>query len=67
MSYKDAIPQLSAGRVRSTPSSTSASARIRRAALASRHFPAADRKSDAVNSPRMISIPAMIAPRLQGQ
>ena len=44
------MPQVSAAVFRSTPSSTSASASIRRAAVASRLFPAAQRSSAAVSS-----------------
>lgn len=55
------IPQVSAARVRSTLSNASAKASIRRAALASRLFPAALRHSAAVRSRRAISIPDIAA------
>ena len=50
------MPQISAAVVRSAPSSTSASASIRRAARASLVWPAAARSSLAVSSRRVISI-----------
>ena len=58
-SVRRSIPQVAAAVARSTPSTTSAIASIRRAARASFVRPAAARNSTAVSSPRVIAIPAM--------
>ena len=58
------MPQVSAAVFRSTPSSTSASASIRRAACASRLFAAAARSSAAVKSIRVIAIATIRSPPL---
>src|SRR3981189_2961753 len=54
------MPQVSAAVLRSTPSSTSASASIRRAAALSFSPPAALRSSEAVRSSRLIDTAAPI-------
>ena len=61
------IPQLSAARLRSAPSRTSASASIRRAAVLSFSLCAALRSSDAVKSSRVIdtAAPIDVAPLLK--
>src|SRR5882672_6405110 len=62
------MPQVSAAVLRSTPSSTSASASIRRAAALSFSPPAALRSSEAVRSSRVIDTAAPIdAAPLKGQ